>query len=99
MPALKPRRALRLKRHDGLTPAEAAIEFRVAKARAPKQDETDAIELAREFGADIDDVLELVCERRAIRMYEGNYSPARADELGLEDARCILVRRLADRHR
>lgn len=84
----------RLQRHDGLTPAEAALQFRVAKARAPKHDETGAIELAREMGADIDDVLELVCERRAIRQYEGNHSPEDADRLGLEDARTILMARI-----
>lgn len=83
-----------LKRHDGLTPNDAATLYAVTKARPPKQDESDAYDLAREFNADVDDVLELVCERRAIRMYEGNHSPESAAQLGLEDARVILLARL-----
>lgn len=83
-----------LRRHDGLTPKDAATLYAVTKARPPKQDESDAYALAQEFSADVDDVLELVCERRAIRTYEGNHSPETANVLGLEDARVILLARL-----
>ena len=50
LPKLKPR-TLRIKRHDGLTPKEAALEFSVTKARPPKRCHDAVIELAREIGA------------------------------------------------
>lgn len=81
------------KRRPAIHPNERVMQAWIKQARPPKQDETGAIELAREFDADIDDVLELVAERRAIRQYEGNLSRADADRLGLDDARDILESR------
>ena len=81
------------KRRPEIHPDKRVMQAWIKQATPPKRDETDAIELAREFGADIDDVLELVEERRSIRQYEGNLSQADADRLGLDDARDILAAR------
>jgi hypothetical protein len=90
--ALK-RATRRWARHDGLTPKDAATLDAVKRAKPPKRDETAAIELAQEFGADVADVLELFAEREAIRLYEANAAPDDAHAGALEDVRDILTRR------
>jgi hypothetical protein len=66
---------------------------RVKRAKPPRRDETAAIELAQEFGADVADVLDWFEDRAAQREYEGNSSRADAESGALEDVRDILSRR------
>ena len=81
------------KRRPSIHPKEAAILDRVRRARPPKRDESAAIELAQEFGADVADVLELYDERSGVREYEGNVSRAEAESGALQDVRDILTAR------
>lgn len=48
------------------------------------------IELAKRFGADADDVIELWLERAAVREYDGGLSRAEAEVAALEDVRADL---------
>ena len=85
-----PKRPTRYRRHDGLTPRDAALRFAVMKAKPPRRDEAAAIELALEFGANVADVVEIWHERAAIRTYEANSSVDDADREALADVRQIL---------
>jgi hypothetical protein len=86
----KTAKTARYRRHDGLTPADAAKQYSVKQARPPKRDESAAIELAKLYGADVADVVELWHERAAIRSYEANDSVEDAEVGALTDVRSIL---------
>jgi hypothetical protein len=87
----------RYRRHDGLSPTEAAKQYAVKQATPPKRDDTAAIELAIEFGADVDDVLELYTERAGIRQWDGGESIDNAEVGAIGDVRAILQLRFAKR--
>lgn len=88
-----PKRPTRYRRHDGLTPNEAAAQYSVAKARPPKRDHALVIELAQKLGADVADAIDWYEDRAAQREYEGNVSREDAETLALLDVRDILTAR------
>jgi hypothetical protein len=85
-----------LKRHDGLTPDDAATLYAVTKARPPKLDRDHAavIALAREIGADVADAIDFYEDRAAQREYEANVSREAAEAGALDDVRVIFLARL-----
>lgn len=88
----EPRRTF--KRHDGLTPKEAALRFAMAKAQPPKRNHDAVIELARELGADVADAIDWYEDRASQREYEANLPRADAERLALEDVREILTAKI-----
>lgn len=81
-----------LRRHDGLTPKEAATQFVVSRAKAnePKWDSDGlyaeaAAERAKEWGVPFHEVYEEWAERSAVRAYLGEFSVDEAERLAWVD--------------